>query len=396
MDTINFGMIFKCLPLVFKNTLRNRRRSILTILGITCSICLLGVLTAVYRMFFFDVGVDPAEARRLVIRHKVSLVTPLPSSYRQKIELLPGIEAIMHRAWFGGYYKDPNDPKYNFARFAVEAENVFQIQREWITPLDQQEAFKRELTGCIAEKKLVDKLGWRLGERITLVGDIWPVTLELKLVGIFENPDFEGLFFHYKYLRESLPAGSPLRDMAQLYVALAKSAEDIPKLTQQINAMFENSPAQTRAESEAEFRRSLLGFLGNVKMFLIAICGAITFTILLVSGNTISMSVRERIREIGIMKTLGFTPRSILGILLGESAMISLIGGILGLIIAAGLCLMIRNSSIPIPGKVNLLITPLLAAFNLLIAVMVGVVSALWPASGASRTSIIESLRHSG
>jgi len=388
--------MFKYLPLIFKNTLRNRRRSILTILGITCSICLLGVLTAIYRMLFFDVGVDPAEARRLVIRHKVSVATPLPSSYRQKIESLPGIEALMHRAWFGGYYKDPDDPKYNFARFAVEAENVFQIQSEWITPADQQEAFKRELTGCIAEKKLVAKLGWKLGERITLVGDIWPVTLELKLVGIFENPDFEGLFFHYKYLRESLPVNSPLRDMAQLYVALAKSADDIPRLTRQIDAMFENSPAQTRAESEAEFRRSLLGFLGNVKMFLIAICGAVTFTILLVSGNTISMTVRERIREVGIMKTLGFTPRAVLGILLGESAAISLIGGILGLIIATGLCTMIRYSSAPIPGKGNLLITPLLAALNLLIAIMVGVVSAFWPASAASRTSIIESLRHSG
>lgn len=390
-------MIFRYLPLMIKNSLRNRRRSALTIASVAISLCLLGVLMALYRAMFFGSEQTPAQALRLVTYHKVSLTQPMPVSYGEKIRQVPGVKAVMIRQWFGGSYRDARDTRNFFARFAVEPNSLFQIFSEVTISEEEKQAFVRQRTACVASRTLADKFGWQRSERITLVGDIFPVTLELTLVGIFDEPDQnELLFFNYDYLRDSLPPTYAGRDVIGQYVVQADNTTDVPRVTRAIDALFENSPAPTKTESERAFQLSFISFLGNLKLFLLAICGAVTFTILLVSANTLSMSVRERIREIGILKTLGFTSPAILGVILGEAIIIAVIGGLLGCLLAGGLCAVISHTPTPLQALRALSVTPLIAALTVTVALLIGALSALLPALSAARTPILDSLRHTG
>lgn len=381
-----------------KNTLRNRRRSTLTVASIAVSLCILGVLMAMYHALFLSEP-TPAQALRLVCRHKVSLTQPLPISYRQKIQRIPGVKDLMVWQWFGGTYKDNRDTKNFFARFASEPDHIFNVHPEFVMPDDQKLAFQRERTGCIVSRDLAAKQNFKLGDRITLIGDIYPVNLELKVVGIYDEPEGTNtLYFNREYLREALGASNPRGDQAGAFLIQANSADDVPRIAAAVDHEFENAPAPTKTESEQAFALSFASFLGNLKLFLMAICGAVAFTILLVSGNTISMSVRERIREVGIMKTLGFTPGAILGIILGESAVISLVGGAIGCSLAALMCFGVRNS--PAAGFMQALrglsITPGVGLACLGVALFIGLASSLIPAWNASRTPILDSLRYNG
>ena len=324
--------MFRYFSLAFKNTLRNRRRSILTILSMAFSLCLLGVLLATYHALFYKES-TPGQALRLVVRHRVSLGQPLPYSDEPQIKKVPGVKEVSVWNWFGGNYKDKRDPKNFFARFGVEPKAFLTIRTQMEMPDDQRKAFLTERSACIISKDLADKLNLKIGERITLKGDIYPVDLELTLRGIFEDPDANNsLFFNQESLRQLLPPGR--RDMESTFAVLADSTEQVPEIAKQIDAMFANSPYPTKTESEQQFALSFVAFLGNIKLFLLSICGAVTFTILLVSGNTMAMSVRERIKEVGILKTLGFTNNAILGIIIGEAATIAVIGGILGMLLS--------------------------------------------------------------
>jgi putative ABC transport system permease protein len=381
-----------------KNSLRNRRRSILTIGSIAVSLCILVVLIAMYRAMFQGAPTE-AQALRLVCRNRVSLTQPIPIYFRDKIQRIPGVHDVMAWQWFGGVYKDSRDPNNMFPRFGAEPDHLFNVNTEFQLPDDQKQAFKNLRTGCVISQTLADKLHFNLGDRITLVGDIFPVTLELKVVGIFDEPSHVMiLYFNREYLREALPVNSPQRDTVGAFLIQADSPADVPRVAEAVDREFETTPFQTKSESEKAFQLSFLAFLGNLKLFIMAIFGAVTFTILLVSGNTISMSVRERIKEVGILKTLGFTPGSILGIVLGESAVISVIGGAIGCLLAAGMCSMIAHSpgSMFMPALKTLGVTPLVGLLSLGVALAIGVMSSFVPAWGASRTSILEALRFSG
>jgi len=390
--------MFRYLSLIVKNSLRNRRRSILTIGSIAVSLCILVVLIAMYRAMFQGAPTE-AQALRLVCRNRVSLTQPIPIYFRDKIQRIPGVHDVMAWQWFGGVYKDSRDPNNMFPRFGAEPDHLFNVNTEFQLPDDQKQAFKNLRTGCIISQTLADKLHFNLGDRITLVGDIFPVTLELKVVGIFDEPSrVMILYFNREYLREALPVDSPQRDTVGAFLIQADSPADVPRVAEAVDREFESTPFQTKSESEKAFQLSFLAFLGNLKLFIMAIFGAVTFTILLVSGNTISMSVRERIKEVGILKTLGFTPGAILGIVLGESAVISVIGGAIGCLLAAGMCFMIAHSpgSMFMPALKTLGVTPLVGLLSLGVALAIGVLSSFVPAWGASRTSILEALRFSG
>ena len=387
--------MLRYLPLILKNSLRNRRRSMLTIVSVAASLCLLGVLFAMYRAFFLAEA-TPAQALRLVTHHRVSLAQAMPAAYQQRIQQVPGVREVMIWQWFGGTYKDNRDMKNMFARFAVEPDRFFKIRSEVEMPEDQKKAFRMQQTACIIGKELAQKHKFKIGDRITLVGDIFPVTLELTIAGIYNSPaENETLYFNRTYLREAM-ATSARRDQVGAFQIQADSPESVPRIAKAIDQMFDNSPAPTRTESEQAFALSFVSFLGNVKMFLLSICGAVTFTILLVTANTMAMSVRERIREVGILKTLGFTPRAILAIVLGESAVISLAGGVLGMALAMGMTAALRHAPGFFTQLKTLTISPAVGVVSLFVALFIGLVSSLIPAWSAAKTSILDSIRYTG
>src|ERR1700742_1660769 len=202
--------MFKHLSMIYKSSLRNRRRSLLTVASLAVSLCLLGVLMAMYMALYYGSDSSPAQAQRLVMHHRVSLAQALPAADEQKVQQVPGVKAAMVRQWFGGVYKDARDTQNFFARFAVEPQKFFQVYSEMTMPEDQRLAFERGRTACIATRDLADKLGWTVGEKILITGDIFPANLELTLAGIADDPDHDQLlFFNWEYMRESLPVGTP-------------------------------------------------------------------------------------------------------------------------------------------------------------------------------------------
>jgi len=388
--------MFRYLSFIVKSGLRNRRRSILTMLSIAVSLCLLGVLMAMYRALFLSDEASPAQALRLIVHHKVSLAVDLPTAFEQEIRSMPGVREVSTYQWFGGVYKDARDPNNFFARMGVEPDHFFQIKSELQLPEEQKEAFRKIRAGAIAGASLAKKQNWKLGDRITIVGDVYPVNLELTIVGIYHDPDDDDtLYFNDEYIHQAM-LNTDRANLVGAFWVQADSAADVPRLSKAIDDRFANSPYPTKSESEKAFALSFISFLGNMKLFLMAICGAVTFTILLVSANTISMSVRERIREVGILKTLGFTTGNILGIIVGEAIFIAGVGGLIGSLLAAGLCDSVRRFPYTAGFFRDLTFSSGVAAAALGVALFIGLVSSLVPAWGASKTSILDSLRYTG
>lgn len=387
--------MFRYFPLAVKNSIRNRRRSLLTIGSIAVSLCLLGVLFAIYNALFYKAP-SPGASVRLVTRHRVSLGQPLPYSYEARMRQIPGVKEVSPWDWFGGIYKDRRNFDNFFAQFAVEPANFLTVRTQMDMPDDQRKAFVNQRTACVISKDVADRLHIKIGDRITLQGDIYPINPELHVVGIFEDADaVNSLYFHRDYMQEALPAAR--KDQASTFAILANSTDDVPRIAKAVDDMFDNSPQPTKTESEQQFALSFVGFLGNIKLFLIIICGAVTFTILLVSGNTMAMSVRERIKEVGILKTLGYTNQGVLTIILSESAVIALIGGILGLLMAALMTTVVGGYAERFNQNLKgLYITPLVAFLCLGLALLIGLVSSFIPAWNAAKTNILDSLRYSG
>jgi putative ABC transport system permease protein len=386
--------MFRYFSLAFKNTFRNRRRSFLTVSSIAVSLCLLGVLIAIYHALFLNQQ-TPGQALRLVVRNRVSLAQPLQIAYEEKIRHVPGVKEVSVWNWFGGTYKD-KDQKNFFARFAVEPKAFLTIRTQLEMPEDQRQAFVTDRTGCVVSDDLARKLNMKVGDRVTLLGDIYPVNLQLKIVGIFKDPDaIQSMFFNYDYLRDSLPLAQ--RNYIGTVAVLADSPESVPRIAKAVDEMFEYSSPQTKTESEQQFALSFVSFLGNIKVFLLSICAAVTFTILLVSGNTMAMSVRERITEVGVLKTLGFTNEGILSIIVGEALCIAAIGGLIGLVLAALITAAASKAGAgAMIGVANLSLTPFTVLISLAVALLIGFISSFVPAWNAARTNILDSLRYTG
>ncbi len=384
--------MLKFLSLVWKNATRNRRRSLLTIASIAASFCLLGVLLAIYVALFLTTDTSPAGSRRLVTRNRISLTQIMPISYLARIRQVPGVEAVMAYQWFGGVYKEP---KNFFARFACEPDQLFKLYPDYQISPEEKAAFIKDRAGAVLGRDLAAKFNIKVGDKITLKGDIFPVDMEFNVRGLFDvDKNEEVMWFNIDYLWKSLPADQ--RDFAGTYLSLAQSTEDTPAIAQQIDALFRNAPVQTKTETESAFAASFVSFLGNVKLYLFAISAAITFTILLVCGNTIAMSVRERVREVGILKTMGFTNGEVLGMILGEASVISFLGGALGCAIAWVLCKGVASSAGGFANLEGMTLAPWMWMTVITSAVGMGTLAAIVPAVGASRTSIVEAMRYSG
>jgi putative ABC transport system permease protein len=382
----------KFLPLILRNAWRNRRRTTLTVVSIGISMCLLGMLMAIYHAFYLA-DPPPSQALRLVTRHRVSLTFLMPEAYAERIRHVPGVSAVVMRSWFGGVYKDARDPKNFFARFAVEPDRLFQAYTDLNVPEDQKKAFLAERSACIIGRELAERLNFHLGDRITIAGDIYPVTIELTVRGIMDNDLQAGsLYFNREYLEQSLTPDR--RGSAGMFTILCESPDAVPRVAHTVDDMFRNSQFETKTESEAAFSLGFINSMGNVKLFLLSICGAVTFTILLVAGNTMAMTVRERVRETGILKTIGFTPGRILTILMGESLALAMAGGVLGYGLGTLLCAVVRAKTPVMFSQIkHLTLGPFVAELCLAVALAIGLLSSLLPAWRASRISIVEALR---
>ncbi len=382
--------MFRFLPLVLKNCWRNRRRTFLTIASISVSMCLLGVMIAMYHALYLS-DATPEQALRVVTRNKISLTQQMPESYKNRIKQIPGVREVMVSQWFNGTYKDP---KNFFARFAADSDKVFTIFQELKIPPEQRIAFERDRTGCVIGRDLANKYKLNIGDRMALVGDIFPGNYEFTIRGIFDSPRAsEIMYFSREYLEQSLPERR--RGQAGVFTVLIDDPSSANRIAAAIDAEYRNATAQTKTESEQQYLLGFVSLLGNVKVFLIAISGAVMFTILLVSANTMAMSVRERVREVGVLKTLGFTDASVLGMIIGEAIAISLLGGSLGFLLSTVLVGAVTHS--PAGGFLPPLspFQPSVAAACILTACAIGFVSSVVPALGASRTPIVDALRSS-
>jgi len=377
---------------VVRNTFRNKRRSLLTMISISFSLLLLTMMICIWRSFYID-QVAPEAARRLIIRDRVSLAFFLPAYYREKIRAVPGVSAVVPITWFGGRYIDDR-PEHFFAQLGTDPDEYLKVASDKITPPDQVQAWRQDRAGALVDVTLANKYGWKIGDRITLQGNIFPADLNLTIRAIYHrDPPQNALYFNAKYLEEAVPG---FKGQAGWYSAQIDSPDHVAQASRTIDEMFRNSPLQTKTESEKAFQLGFVASLGNVKAFILSICGAVMFAIMLVSANTMAMSVRSRTREVAVLKTLGFTRRRLLSIFVSESVALALAGGVLGVLIAipviSGMTHRFIGLGIPLDMKVN----PITAAIALLVAVVLGIVSGYLPAYRASRMNIVDALRHIG
>ena len=379
---------------VRKNAFRNKRRTLLTIGSMAFSLLLLSFLMSVWRAFYSNDLRSEQSQMRLIVRHKVSLTNLLPGYYRDKIRTIPGVTHVVPFNWFNGVYKD-NKPENFFARFGTDPNEFFDVYTELSIPKDQEEAWKKDRAGCVVDEALAKKYGWKLGDRIVIQGDIYPIRLELNLRGIFTSKIANNsLYFNWKYVEEGV---SFAKDTSGLFGVMVDSPQNVGRVSKAIDAMFANAPEPTKTETEKQFGLDFIAQLGNVKAFILIISLAAVFTILLVSGNTMAMSIRERTREVAVLKTLGFRRETILGLFIGEAVAIAAIAGVLGTLIAAGF-LAVASQAPQVGNLFNFALHEwrYTAPASWALAILAGFLSSAAPAYFASRTGIVEGLRHIG
>lgn len=371
---------------IARNALRNKRRLILTVSSVAASLFLLTGLQVVLRGLT-DPATTEEAALRLVVRHKVSLANMLYARYKSKIERLPGAQHCTRLVWFGGIYQDE---KNFFPQFACDADELFKVLSEARIEPQQRERFIQERAACVAGIKTAQRFGWKLGERIALMGAMWPCNPELTLRGIFSgSADDSNLFFHHEYFDELLGD----KGFTGLFWVKAESAAAAPGLIERIDAEFRNSEAETKTETERSFQIGFVSMLGNLKMLIGSISSVIVFTLVLVTAGTMSMAIRERGREIAILKALGFRAFQVFALLLAESFGLAMAGGLLG---CAGAWVMVRAVDVSQLSRglfAHFEVTPQILATSLLAAALLGILSCLLPARASLRRNVVEGLR---
>lgn len=377
--------------LVVKNTLRNKMRSALTLLSVGFSFFLLTLLAAIWRGFYIEPG--PAEAAmRLITRHRVSLVFPLPAYYREEIRKIRGVLNVVPMTWVGGRYID-DTPQNIFAQFATDPQEAFRVHREWRVQPDELQSWRRDRAGAAVERVIAERHGWQIGDRIVLGRNIYPVDLELTVRAVFDaGTTWQAVLFHTEYLEESVPSA---KGRAGTFSVLVDSAQAASRMAQQIDRIFRNAPVPTKTESEKAFLMNFVAMLGNVKLFILGISLAVTFAILLVSANTMAMSIRERIREVAVLRTLGFPRGSVLALFISEAVLLSSVGAALGAFGAIGAVNGLRTGATAALFS-SVTVTPATVCLALVTSWLVAVPSVTLPAYHAVTVDLARGLRHSG
>jgi putative ABC transport system permease protein len=376
--------------LIFANLFRKKVRLTLTIGSFAVALFLFTFLAVVKSAF--SRGTDLAGADRLIVINRSGLINTIPLAYRDKILRIQGVKAVTHNNWFGGVYQDE---KNFFPQFVIDPENQRQVMTEMKVPDDQWNTFLNDRQGAIVGAGLAKRFGWKIGDRVPLKNSLYgpTSTWQFNLDGIYKNDhpggDESQFWLQWKYFDESVP--SQIKGAIGWYVLKLDSPDDAVSVAAAIDKGFANSSTETKTETESAFQAGFAKQLGNIELLILAIGGVVFFTLLLVTGNTMAISVRERTGELAVLKAIGYSDRFVLLFVLAESLVIALIGGLIGL----GLAIL----AIPVVGAaLNGLLPPLLLSitvlsFGLAFAVFVGAASGLLPGIGAMRLRVVDALR---
>jgi len=381
----------KFIPLLWSSLWRKKFRTTFTLLSIFVAFVLFGLLMTIRTAFTF--GVEIAGLDRLVLIHKVSLIMPLPISYEGRLKATEGVTLTSHNTWFGGVYQDPSN---FFAQIAVDPESHLKLYPEFKLPPEQMAAWLADRQGAIVGADLAKRFGWKIGDRIPIQGTIWQPkqgqVWDFNIVGMYDGDagvDKTQLFFRYDYLDENRRGGQGL---VGWYVVKIADPSRAHEMGAKFDAMFANSSAETKTTTEKGFVEGFAKQVGDIGAIMIAILVAVLFTMLLVAANTMAQSVRERTSEVGVLKTLGFSNGAILALVLGESVLIAIIGGALGL----GLSWLFVQNGDPTGGMLPIFILPARdLTIGAVMIVLLGLVAGAWPAVNAMNLKITDALRRS-
>jgi putative ABC transport system permease protein len=376
----------KFLPFVLRNLFRKKTRTLLTVGSIAVALFLFGLLVTIETSL--NAGVDVAGADRLVIRNRTSLIMPLPLSYQERLRQMPHITEATFATWFGGVYQDERN---FFPQFAVDTETYRQMFPEFQIPEQQWRDFLADQEGAVVGRVTADRFGWQVGDRVPIQGTIWPGTWEFNIRAIYDGArtgDDESLFwFHWKYLEERRPFG---KGTVGWYTVKIDDADHAVAVARKVDESFANSAWETSTETEKAFASGFAKQIGNIRLLILSIGAVVLFTLLLVTGNTMAMTVRERVPELGVLKTLGFTDATVLVLVLVESLLIACVGGALGLALAK----LFTLSGDPTGGMLpTFYLAPSEMLLGFAIAVTVGLVAGSVPALTAMRLRIVDALR---
>lgn len=379
------------LRLIFRNAWRHRLRSGLTVLGMVVAILAFGLLGTVVDAWY--AGAEGAAANRLITRSSISLVFPLPLTYKDKIRAVDGVRDLSWANWFGGIYKEP---KNFFAQFAVDGESYFRLYPEFVVPEAQMRDFLRDRKGCIVGRKLADTYGFKVGDTLTLKGTIYAGNWDFVVRGIYDGAkkgtDQSQMFLHWAYLNEVVKARMPGRaNNAGVFIAEVTGADQVAVVSRAIDGEFVNSRAETLTETEKAFQ---LGFVAMTEAIVVAIrivSYLVIFIIMAVMANTMAMTARERTAEYATLKALGFSPSFVAAMICGESLMLAGAGGLIGI-----------GLTFPVATAFAAKMGTLFPVFNVSqatvllqagCALTVGVVAALLPMRRVARLAIVDGLR---
>jgi len=385
----------KFFPIVWRNLLRRKFRTVFTIAAVFFAFMLFGVLMAIKSAF--GMNLQLAGQERLMTIDKVSIINPLPASYELRIKQVKGVTDITHANWFGGYYQDVRN---QFASFATDPESWLRIYKnEYELPEDQKKAFIADRTGAVIGIDTAKKYGFKVGQKIPINGTIyrrpdggpWEFTVDGIYDSHIKGADKTQLLFNYLYLRETIPEQSGFRDKYNWYVLTVDNPDRSAEIAGAIDTMFENSPSETKTNTEKAFVSDWAKQIGDIGQIMMWIVGMAMFTILLVTANTMAQAIRERTNELAVLKTLGFPDGRILWMVLAESILIAVVGGATGLALSY---VLITAAGDPTGGLLPAFYFPTASvALGALLVLALGVASGLLPAWQAGRLRIVDALR---
>jgi putative ABC transport system permease protein len=381
----------KFVHLIWSNLKRKKLRTGLTLLSVLVAFVLFGLLASIKQAL--SGGVSLEGANRLVVRQKVSIINLLPESYKARMERIPGVDLAVYQTWFGGIYQDA---KNFFMQNPVVPEEFLNMHPEFILPPEQKQAWLATRTGAIVGRKTAERFHWKIGQKVPIQSSIWAQTdgsrtWEFDIVGIYsgrdKNTDTTPLFFRYDYFEEARAGG---KGQVGWYTIRVKDPSQAAAVAKLVDQEFENSPYETKSEPEGAFVQGWAKQVGNIALITASILGAVFFTILLVAGNTMSQTVRERTGELGVLKAIGFTNGQVLTLVLAESCLVAVLGGAMGLALAW----LITSGGDPTGGMLPQFFFPHRDLWvGLGLSLVLGLATGIFPAVAAMRLRVADALR---